>query len=239
MLKKAVRFSLVWLLVMSLFPLASLLLKFNRGRMPRSVHTSLATVLFSLALASAIVAGNVVIDPTILGYAAAYALTLIIMFFVNQRAGRIIQVLYWMLDQTPILQSFAWVRRRSLMLVNIMRRVKKHPVCCLVRTDEINLLFKMALYVSKNEESNCMKLVHFVDETKGVPSEMEANWKILDEAFPEITVDLILVSASFNPTSVIALAHHLQIPTSLFFMGCPGPHFPHSFEDFGTRIIDL
>jgi hypothetical protein len=36
-----------------------------------------------------------------------------------------------------------------------------------------------------------MKLVHFYDEMNGIPSEMEANWRILDEAFPEITVDLV------------------------------------------------
>lgn len=35
----------------------------------------------------------------------------------------------------------------------------------------------MILYVSHNEETSCIKIVHFCDDVKGVPSEMEANAK--------------------------------------------------------------
>jgi hypothetical protein len=77
------------------------------------------------------------------------------------------------------------------------------------------------------------------DEDEHLPSELEANWKILDEAFPEITIDLIIVKADFRPATVAALARHLQIPTSLIFMACPGENFGHEFSQFGTRIISL
>lgn len=33
----------------------------------------------------------------------------------------------------------------------------------------------MILYVRDNEETACVKIVHFVDEEFGVPSELEAN----------------------------------------------------------------
>jgi hypothetical protein len=49
----------------------------------------------------------------------------------------------------------------------------------------------MVLYVATSEETSCMKLVHFYDDACPVPSEMEPNWKILDEAFPGITIDLV------------------------------------------------
>lgn len=81
---------------------------------------------------------------------------------------------------------------------------------------------------------------------------------VLDEAFPHITIDLVrssfwsdkkkvmiydvvqmLVEGEFNPQTVAALAHRLQIPTSLMFMCCPGPNFPYLVADFGTRIIIL
>ena len=61
---------------------------------------------------------------------------------------------------------------------------------------------------------------------------------VLDEAFPEITVDLvrappsrvgpaadvvlqILVQGAFTPSNVAALGHRLGIPTTLMFMSCP------------------
>jgi hypothetical protein len=101
-------------------------------------------------------------------------------------------------------------------------------------------LVQKTLYVSRYEETSCLKLVHFCgDDVNDIPSEMEANWKILDEAFPSITIDLVLVHESFRPATVAALASHLNIPTSLMFMSCPGPEFLHSFAEFGTRIIAL
>ena len=35
----------------------------------------------------------------------------------------------------------------------------------------------MILYVRQNEETSCLKIVHFYDGEKGIPSEMEANAK--------------------------------------------------------------
>jgi hypothetical protein len=66
---------------------------------------------------------------------------------------------------------------------------------------------------------------------------MEANAKILDEAFPEITVDLMLIEGQFDPKNVAALAHHLKIPRSLMFMSSPGPNFQYPVAELGTRII--
>lgn len=53
---------------MSLFPLALLLLKFNRGRLPRTPNTPFWVVLLALTLVPVVFAGNVVVDPTTAGY---------------------------------------------------------------------------------------------------------------------------------------------------------------------------
>lgn len=85
------------------------------------------------------------------------------------------------------------------------------------------------------------------------------NSVVLDEAFPEITVDLVsiicgiidfiklkdifdlqvFIQAQFNPAVVAAVAEKLQIPRSLMFMSCPGSCFGMNITDFGTRIIAL
>ncbi|KDQ56708.1 hypothetical protein JAAARDRAFT_157891 [Jaapia argillacea MUCL 33604] len=232
-------FSLVWLTVMMLFPLSALLLKFNRGRLPRTSVTSLSVIFFTIAVALAISVGNIVIDPTTVGYFAIYFIAIIILFSACQNKGLFVRLFYWAYDQSPVMQTWSWTRPWSERLAKLMRRMRRQPVCILCKTDEINHLFQMVLYVRQNEETACLKLVHFYDEDEGLPSEMEANWKILDEAFPEMTVDLILVKSTFSPVNVAALAHRLQIPRSLMFMSCPGPNFLHSVADFGTRIICL
>jgi hypothetical protein len=79
----------------------------------------------------------------------------------------------------------------------------------------------MLLYVRENEETSCVKIVHFCDEENGVPSELEANAKseleslclslisyilsrgeVLDEAFPEITIDLVRLHCSISSTGI-------------------------------------
>lgn len=57
------RFSLVWLTVMTLFPLSLLLLKFNRGRLPRAPNTPLRVIFSAFAVAAAVFAGNIALDP--------------------------------------------------------------------------------------------------------------------------------------------------------------------------------
>lgn len=72
--------------------------------------------------------------------------------------------------------------------------MKRRTICVLVKSDEvrssptigvadinafpqINHIFGMISYVRRNEETSCLKIVHFLDEEVGVPSELEANAK--------------------------------------------------------------
>ena len=51
-----------------------------------------------------------------------------------------------------------------------------------------------------------MMFIHAYETTDRIPSELEANSKILDEAFPAMTIDLVFLKGSFCPTvRVIAL----------------------------------
>ncbi|KAF7375410.1 Aaap amino acid permease [Mycena sanguinolenta] len=213
-------FTLVWLTVMGLFPLALLLLRFNRGRMPGTRTTPLSLAFFVLALTAVVFAGNIAIDPSTAG-------------------TRLMRAVYWIYDQYPVLHRCSGSKMWGKALVDAMARLKRQPVCILVKTDAINLLLHMLLYVRENEETSCVKIVHFYDEENDVPSELEANAKILDEAFPEITIDLIIVHGMFSPANVASLAHRLQIPSSLMFMSCPGPEFAYPIAEFGARIISL
>ncbi|KAJ7652948.1 AAAP amino acid permease [Mycena rosella] len=232
-------FSLVWLTVMSLFPLALLLLRFNRGRLPRERNTPLWIIALTLALTPVVFAGNIVIDPSTGGYFAVYLIGVLAVFTATQNKVGLLRAVYWAYDQYPALHRFGASRAWGAAMVRMMARLKRQPVCILVKTDEINHLLHMLLYVRENEETSCVKIVHFSDAETGIPSELEANAKILDEAFPEITIDLIVVQGAFAPAHVVALAHRLQIPPALMFMSCPGPCFAHPIAEFGTRIISL
>ncbi|KAF9230840.1 amino acid permease-domain-containing protein [Melanogaster broomeanus] len=219
---------------------------------------SFSSVISAVAVAAAVFAGNIAIDPTIAGWFALYFLALVIFFSIADNKVGILRWVYWSYDQVPLLHRLQLTRNWGGALITAMRRLRRQEVCLLVKTDEINQLFNMILYVRHNEETSCLKIVHFHDGI--VPLEMDANVKsmsiypyngcrvtmsfemvftVLDEAFPEITIDLMLVDGPFNPQTVAALAHRLQIPTSLMFMSCPGPDFQCPVAEFGTRIISI
>lgn len=45
------------------------------------------------------------------------------------------------------------------------------------RKIQIHHLFRMITYVSKNEQTSCVKLVHLYERIEDIPSEIEANSK--------------------------------------------------------------
>ncbi|KAE9408696.1 hypothetical protein BT96DRAFT_1013316 [Gymnopus androsaceus JB14] len=204
-----------------------------------SCHVIVPSSHFSYSSSTEDFAGNVVIDPVTAGYFSGFTIAVAAFFAATQNKTHILRCLYWLYDQFPSLHRWNMTNTLGDTLINLMVTLKRQPVCILVKTDEINHLFHMILYVRDNEETTCVKIVHFVDEEIGVPSELEANARILDEAFPEITIDLIIVPGTFNPVNVTTLAHHLDIEPSLMFMSCPGPRFKYGVAELGTRIITL
>ncbi|KAF9484090.1 hypothetical protein BDN70DRAFT_891267 [Pholiota conissans] len=232
-------FSLVWLCVMALFPISLLLLKFNRGRLPRKGSAGVGVLVLAGLVVGSVGAGNIAYKPRTAGYFAAYFLGIITLFSATQNKVHLLRWVYWVYDQYPTLHNGRATRAWGGGLIRVMQSLRGQEVCILVKTDEINNLFHMIVYVCKNEETANLKIVHFYEDEKGIPSELEANAKILDEAFPEITIDLILVSGHFEPPSVAALSHHKRIPQALMFMTCPSVGCPYSIADFGTRIISL
>ncbi|KAG1757388.1 amino acid permease-domain-containing protein [Suillus lakei] len=238
-------FTMVWLAVMGLFPISLIFLRFSRPRLPRTSQCSLFAVAGALGVSVTVAAGNVAIDPTIAGWFALYLIILLVLFYLSQNKVTMLRWIYWAYDQLPWLHKLQLTKGWGDGLIRRMRSLRRQEVCLLVKTDEINNLFNMILYVRHNEETSCLKIVHF--HSGEIPSEMEANAKskpillpfFLDEAFPEITVDLVLVEGQFDPKNVAALAHHLKIPRSVMFMSSPGPNFRYSVAELGTRIISI
>jgi hypothetical protein len=60
-------YSMTFLAIMLFFPFSALLLRFNRGRLPRNPVATLSRVIVTLALAVILIAGNAAISPIALG----------------------------------------------------------------------------------------------------------------------------------------------------------------------------
>lgn len=73
----------------------------------------------------------------------------------------------------------------------------------------------------KNETTSRVIVIHCFQDLNDLPSELEANIQLVDEAYPKITVDLIFVEAEFSPVIVESISIQLGIPKHRFFQACP------------------
>ncbi|KAJ9105383.1 hypothetical protein QFC21_001752 [Naganishia friedmannii] len=97
------------------------------------------------------------------------------------------------------------------------------------------------IYVRNNENTSRVAFVHAYDLVDDIPSELVANAKLVDEAFPDITVDLQLVPlhGGFTPSLVEAVSTKLNVPKNLMFIGTirAGHELPYDLGDYGVRIF--
>ncbi|GAA6032072.1 hypothetical protein JCM8097_007054 [Rhodosporidiobolus ruineniae] len=265
-------FALVFLAVMTLYPLSLLLMRYNRPSLPPSSapKTPFLLVLFTLCLSFALISGVIWNQPVSLGLFAAYKVALFVAVLACARKGTGLRYAWWVCQH-----GVGWTSGAEW-CVRMMKKSKEgKDVVLFVKSDEINTLFERISYVEQNEDLARVKLVHFygqsssasrlttggaVDATKSkeeigvedgeatpeqgtgmssvddIPSELEANFRILDEAFPSITIDLVFLRAPFSPPYIHALAHRLSIPVARCFMGSPSSSWSDERE-WGVREL--
>lgn len=107
----------------------------------------------------------------------------------------------------------------------------------LTSSDELSILVQALRYVEADEPSiGRVILVHCYTAVEDIPTELESNHQLVDEAFPHITVDLVFVEAPFETGTLHLLSRKLGVATSRFFVsrvcamssdhiadGCPLP----------------
>ena len=127
-------------------------------------------------------------------------------------------------------------------LTQVILRMKKLPAVFFVNSADLHLLNTAALYVRDNESCHHLVVVHILCSTSNpvVPQKLKDCLPILDELYPTLAFDLLLLENELGFTPQIAkfLSHDLDVPMSLMFMGCPGDSFPFCIGEFeGIRTI--
>jgi len=103
--------------------------------------------------------------------------------------------------------------------------------------DNLANLNKVMLYVRRNETTNRIKIV-FITGEEEVPKRLEQDLKFLDEAYPELSVEIVVMEGKFGPQLIAQLSREWKIPANFMFIGCPGQGMPHSLSELGgVRVI--
>lgn len=250
-------FSMAFLAVMTFFPLSALLVVWNRPNLPRTPKCGLALIFFAAAVGLIAIGGNIALSPVALLQTVIYLLAIAAVLYLYKNRVSFAHGLVWLLDESWIFESTtaravkskgntgsgdddkAPLRRLRRRLIRwIGRQRRGEPIVFFTKTDEISHLNRALRYVEENEHTSRVIVVHCFDEIVEIPSELEANAQLIDEAYPRITVDLVFVESRFDPVIVEALSQKLDVAKSRMFVGVIHDEQEHELADFGgLRII--
>ncbi|KAJ7591514.1 amino acid permease-domain-containing protein [Mycena floridula] len=236
-------FSVSFLVVMLLYGISNILLKFSRDRLPRLYRANLWTVLFTIFLTLTCPSGQhspalTFIRPVVLGLFAPYFIIILLGLFTIQSQARLARIAIWLYDQTEVFRNFQRTRGLDFLFVKAIRRSRRHAICVWVKGDDIYHLVESILYVRHNEPTARIIFIHAYQTIEEIPSELAPNVRILDEGFPSITIELVFVQGHFSPALAQAVSVKLDIPRTNMFMSCPGLSHKYRLADYqGLRVI--
>ncbi len=230
-------YTISFLGVMILFGIGNILLKVKRAKLPRPVNASWASVLLGITAVTAGLVGNAVLNPPYLAVFLEYFVPSVL--FLSVMLGRIVILkagLFLMRATVaslvrPMSAFSRWIREK-------IDEINSQQVVFFTRGDNPENLNNAMLYIRRNEHTNRAKIVTVVKSRDEVPPELDAHLKFLDEAYPDIDVEFVIVEGKFGPKLILKLSKQWNIPVNLMFIGSPGDRFPYDLAELGgVRLI--
>jgi len=230
-------YTLSFLGVMALFAAGNIMLKVKRARLRREVRAPWAGVVIGLAAVLAGLVGNLLLNPEYVRIFAIYfgvAISIVVAMLLRVeilKAGLLI------LRGIVEMASGASDRLKGEILGRI-DRIHALQVVYFTRGDDLASLNRAALYVQANELTSNMKVVHCFEREEDVAPRLADNLRIIDEIYPNIKIDLVLVKGRFGPQLIEKLSQRLRVPKNYMFISTPGDRFPHNIAELGgVRLI--
>jgi amino acid transporter len=230
-------YTISFLAVMVLFGAGNILLKVKRAQLPRPQRASMFSVVIAIAAVVTGLIGNAVMNPPYLRVFLEYFIPAIIIVAI-------------MLGRVAILKAFLFLVRASIAsligplhyLTSAIRTkidaINSQQVVFFTRGDDTANLNNAMLYVRQNEHTNRAKVVTVVKDQSEVPERLEEDLRFLDDAYPEIDIEFVVLEGEFGPALIEELSRKWEIPTNFMFIGSPGGHFMYGLADLGgVRLI--
>ncbi|KAI0278600.1 amino acid permease-domain-containing protein [Russula aff. rugulosa BPL654] len=231
-------FSIAFLFQLLLFAVSSLLLKLKRPRLSRPPHSGMLTLLMASVVVIMTWAGNVALAPVALGVFAASFFVVLGSLLVISTQPTILRLVIFFYSASP-LSRWAITRDWRRHLVSWYKSRRAARICVWIKDDDIHVMLRALLSVQKNvPDARTVIFVHAYRSIDAVPSELHPNARLLDEAFPTITVDLAFASGNFGPVLVEATSRKLDVPRSRMCVVSLSRDHPWELSEYGgLRVI--
>jgi amino acid transporter len=230
-------YTLSFLAVMALYAAGNMLLKVERGRLPRAVVASWPAVTTALVAVLLGLVGNVLLDPAYVRVFAAYFVGAVAivgaMFLRVQLLKLVLVVSRAVVERIQGLNE--WLRSA---VVAKIEDINSRAVVYFTEEADPAELNRAALYVLQNEPTNHLQVVFAYEDEKDIPKEMARNLRTIDRLYPQLRIDFLAVKGEFGPPLIELISRRLGVPKNYMFIGTPGDRFPHRIETLGgVRLI--
>ncbi len=228
-------YTLSFLLVMALFAIGNLLLKIKRSRLPRPTRAGWLTVFVALGAVALAVYGNAKLKSEYLVVFLEYLLPTVLVvtimltrlqllrltvFFIDEmhrlvrrekreaiEEGDRTAVARWDFVRRSLRRLDEWVHQR-------MEQIANQQIVFFTRGDNLNNLNRVMLYIADNEHTNRVKVVTVVPPGGSPPPHLDEQLRFLDEAYPEIDIEFVVLEGRFTPELIGELSERWRIPQS-------------------------
>ena len=201
-------YSVSFMSVMGLFAIGNMLLKYKRGKLQREVTAPWWSVFLALALVLLALGG-------LLGKDASILVVWTIYFLVT---GGLVATMFFRVQTLKILYTASKAvlgHRRPRWLAAISDSIKGiggQSIGFFCKSGKLSVMNKAVLYVRNNEDCAHIRIIHVYEDEARIPAKLLRNVNILDECYPKIKVDLVLVPGTFSPDVINYLSTQLKIP---------------------------
>lgn len=230
-------YTLSFLSVMVLFGLGNILLKIKRARLIRPTRSSWSGTIVAIAAVASAIVGNAVMNPPYLQVFFEYFVPTVL----------VVSVVLWRINLLraglfAVRRLSGWIAERMGGVGKIFQdwiaEINAQQVVFFTRGDNAANLNSALLYVRRNEQPKRIKIAIAINSPEDIPARLEKDLKFLDELYPELDIEFVVVEGTFGPALIRELSKKWSIPTNLMFIGSPGEHFPHNLAEMGgVRLI--
>ena len=131
----------------------------------------------------------------------------------------------------PLYATTQWIR-------DIIEKINSQQVVFFTRCDNIANLNNAMLYVKNNEHTNRIKIVTVVKNKTDVSSTVKKDIDFLDEVYPNIEIDFVILEGNFGPGLIDKLSKEWEIPKNFMFIGSPAGQMMYGLAELGgVRLI--
>ncbi|KJE88984.1 hypothetical protein CAOG_00548 [Capsaspora owczarzaki ATCC 30864] len=216
-------YTLSFLVVMGLFAVGNLLLKYSRSKLQRKVHANKLGVLLALSAVGAALVGNILLNVENVKWFFLYYSVAVMSVIIMLRRTFVLKLLLRFLRNIkhhPLI--FFWRPTQWALdaCISAMRSIKSQKMVFFAKTEDITVMNKAAMYVRDNEHTMWLQIVHVHARGVPVPAGLEENVRTLDRIYPKMRIDFIAVQHdTFDGEAIDLISQRLEFAQDMGQLG--------------------